>query len=40
MPGARLERSGGVRHCQGRALSDWAVDGRIASVTGFWSLER
>jgi uncharacterized protein YndB with AHSA1/START domain len=58
MPGTRLERSGGVRHCQGRALSDWTVvgndgafrargtnafvfglEGRIVSVTGFWSVD-
>lgn len=56
MPGTRLERSGGIRHCQGRALSDWiavasdgaqrargtnafefGLDGRISTVTGFWS---
>jgi uncharacterized protein YndB with AHSA1/START domain len=58
MPGTRIQRSGGVRHCQGRALSDWLVvggdgaqrgrgtnafvlgpEGRIASVTGFWSAD-
>jgi len=28
MPGIRLERKGGVRHCQGTVLADWiAVDG-------------
>lgn len=56
MPGLRLQRAGDVRHCQGRALSDWVAigtdgtqkaagtnafvfgpEGRIASVTGFWS---
>jgi len=40
MPGIRLERRGGVRHCQGSALSDWAaVDGagkeRMAGTSVF-----
>jgi uncharacterized protein YndB with AHSA1/START domain len=28
MPGLRMERSGDVRHCLGRALSDWQAVGR------------
>jgi uncharacterized protein YndB with AHSA1/START domain len=58
MPGLQMRRNGVVRHCQGRALSDWVAigadgspraqgtnafvfgpEGRIASVTGFWSRE-
>jgi uncharacterized protein YndB with AHSA1/START domain len=51
--GARVERRGEVRACQGSALADWEVvggfpgrgtnafefapDGRIASVVGFWN---
>lgn len=27
MPGSRLERAGGVRHCQGTALADWIARG-------------
>jgi uncharacterized protein YndB with AHSA1/START domain len=56
MPGLQMRREGAIRHCQGRALSDWIAvaadgtprgqgtnafvfgpEGRIASVTGFWS---
>lgn len=52
-PGAKLERRGAVRACQGSALADWEVvggfaargtnsfefapDGRIAAVIGFWN---
>ena len=52
-PGARLERRGEVRVCQGSALADWEVvggypgrgtnrfefapDGRIAEVVGYWN---
>ena len=34
MPGLRLERAGGVRHCQGRALSDWLAVGSDGATKG------
>jgi uncharacterized protein YndB with AHSA1/START domain len=36
MPGVRLQRTGGVRHCQGTALADWTATGPEgrASATG------
>ena len=34
MPGTRIERSGDVRHCQGRALADWVVVASDGSQRG------
>jgi uncharacterized protein YndB with AHSA1/START domain len=34
MPGTRIERAGGIRLCQGRALSDWLVIGADGAQRG------
>lgn len=34
MPGARLEREGGARHCQGTVVADWVSRGADGSETG------
>jgi uncharacterized protein YndB with AHSA1/START domain len=34
MPGMRLERAGGVRHCQGTALADWIARGADGAEQG------
>jgi hypothetical protein len=34
MPGLRLRRQGGLRHCQGTVLADWVAEGKDGEERG------